>query len=507
MHLSRAQKEYRNQLVVESLKILHVLLTVAVFYVFWLLFRYHALFGMNKYGFRYNYFVALGFGILVFFFNRIYNAYLLGYTRIRVLIFSQFLSQFFSTGIIWLGVSIGWRKWHAPLIFIAALAIQLVLDVVWSYYANGLYCSLHPPKRTILIYRNELDKKRFGTIRGKPMERLYKIEEEFQYDGYSFQAIRHRLEGYEAVFVAGVHSRCRNGIAKYCKEENVVGFFLPHVGDVIMQEAKHIQSFDAPVLFVSRSRLKPEYRIAKRAFDIVASLSGLIVFSPLMLITAIAIKAYDGGPAFYKQVRLTEGGREFKIIKFRSMRVDAEKDGIARLSTGENDDRITAVGKVARKFRLDELPQLINILKGDMSVVGPRPERPEIAEQYYKFLPDFRLRLQVKAGLTGYAQVYGKYNTDPYEKLEFDLLYINDMSFLTDLQLFFATFGILFQSDSTEGIAIGQTTAVGENYTISSFEKRDNIVDYEDESLRSYDPPHAISPDKADHGQTEQRIQ
>ena len=142
----------------------------------------------------------------------------------------------------------------------------------------------------------------------------------------------------------------------------------------------------------------------------------------------------------------------FKIIKFRSMRVDAEKDGVARLSTGDKDDRITPVGRIVRKCRLDELPQLINILKGEMSFVGPRPERPEIAKQYYEKMPDFALRLQVKAGLTGYAQVYGKYNTDPYEKLEFDLLYINNMGILTDLELLFATAGILFVGESTKGV-------------------------------------------------------
>ena len=142
------------------------------------------------------------------------------------------------------------------------------------------------------------------------------------------------------------------------------------------------------------------------------------------------------------------------------MRVDAEKDGVARLSTGENDDRITLIGKIVRKCRLDELPQLINILKGEMSIVGPRPERPEIAEEYYKHIPDFRLRLQVKAGLTGYAQVYGKYSSDPYEKLEFDLMYINNMSILTDLELIFATASILFIGDSTKGIEIGSISAM-----------------------------------------------
>ena len=462
------------------LKLVHLCFSMLLFYVFWLLFRFGRLTNLPKYGFRYNYYVTIGYGIVLFFFLRTYNGYLLGYTRIRSLAFAQILSQFFSTGLIWLAACVAWKKWHAPWIFLPCLAIQVLFDAAWSYYASAYYFKVYPVKKTILIYRNELDKKRFGSIHGKPSERLYRIDEELRYDGYSFEEIRDRLNGYDAVFVAGVHSRCRNGIAKYCKEKGIVGFFLPHVGDVIMREAIHIQSFDAPVLFVTRSELKPEYAIAKRAFDIAASLCGIIVLAIPMLIVAAAIKAYDGGPAIYKQVRLTRGGKEFKIYKFRSMRVDAEKDGVARLSTGENDGRITPVGRVIRKIRADEFVQLFNILKGDMSFVGPRPERPEIAEQYYKFLPDFKLRLQVKAGLTGYAQVYGKYNTDPYEKLEFDLLYINKMSFITDLQLIFATFGILFKGESTEGVEQGQTTAVDETYEVPKLTK-EMAINYDDE--------------------------
>ena len=147
----------------------------------------------------------------------------------------------------------------------------------------------------------------------------------------------------------------------------------------------------------------------------------------------------DGGPAFYKQVRLTKDGKQFEILKFRSMRVDAEKDGVARLSTGDKDDRITKVGHIIRACRLDELPQLLNILKGDLSIVGPRPERPEIAAQYCEEMPEFALRLQAKAGLTGYAQVYGKYNTTPYDKLQMDLMYIAHPSLIEDLKIMLAT--------------------------------------------------------------------
>ena len=441
-------------------KSLHFLLSISLFFAFWLLFRYRGIPIGTETGFRYNYYILFGYAAALYFFNRTYNSFLLGYSRIRALVFAQFLSQGFALVLIYFVVSMGWDHFHNPLIFLPMLVAQLCLDALWSYFVSWYYYKQNARKKTILIYRNETDKRRFGSIYGKPSERIYHITDEFCFDGESFEEIREVLAGYDAIFVAGVGSRCRNGIVKYCKETNTPGFFLPHVGDVLMQAAVHIQSFDSPVLFVKRTELPPEYALLKRAFDIAASLLGIVIASPIMLVTAAAIRLYDRGPAIYRQTRLTKDGREFEIYKFRSMRVDAEKDGVARLSTGDADSRITPVGRLIRKCRIDELPQLVNILKNDMSFVGPRPERPEIAEQYYESMPDFQLRLQVKAGLTGYAQVYGKYNTDPYEKLEFDLMYINSMNVFTDLQLLFATFAILFHSESTEGVLEGQTTAI-----------------------------------------------
>ena len=433
------------------IKAIHLVLTVVVFFLSFLLFRYGSLIKMDPYGFRYNYFVAILYGALIVFFNRTYNAYLLGYTRIRLLVFGQVLSQIISIVLLYLMVSIAWNKFNNPIIFLPMLGIQLIIDLVWSYYGNFLFYKLSGKRKALLIYRNAIDKTRLGNIQGKPIERIYEIADELQFDG-SFSDLKDKLEGYDTVFVAGINSRCRNGLLKYCKEKSIQGFFLPHIGDTIMQDAKHVQAFDTPVLSVCRKELSPEFAFIKRVFDIVSSGIALIVLSPLILITSIAIKLFDGGPVFYRQTRLTRNGAEFKILKFRSMRVDAEKDGVARLSQGDNDDRITPIGKVVRRYRLDEIPQLWNILKGDMSVVGPRPERPEIAEMYYEKMPDFKLRLQVKAGLTGYAQVYGKYNTAPYEKLEFDLLYINNMSILVDLQLCFATLMTIFKKESTEGV-------------------------------------------------------
>ena len=433
------------------IKYFHTVVTLVVFACFWLRFRYPEGDWQVTKAFRYDIFVCLGFLALLAWFNKTYNSYTLGYFRIRQLVFSQSLSDFFSTAIIYFGVSVAWFRFQSPLLFFPMLILMGFWNCVWSFCANSYYYKLVRSYRTVVIYRNENDLRRFGDITGKPIERLFTIEKYIQYDGTDYFALEEKIREFDAIFVTGVNATLMNGLCKYCADNDVRGFFLPHLGDVIMCGAVHIKSFTTPVLSVRRATKPLEYLVVKRAFDILASFLALVVLSPLFLLTAVLIKVYDRGPVFYKQVRLTENGREFKIIKFRSMRVDAEKDGVARLSTGDRDPRITPVGRFIRACRLDELPQLINILKGDMSIVGPRPERPEIAREYEKYLPEFRLRLQVKAGLTGYAQVYGKYNTNPYEKLEFDLLYINQMNALVDLELMFNTVRILFSKESTEG--------------------------------------------------------
>ena len=199
-------------------------------------------------------------------------------------------------------------------------------------------------------------------------------------------------------------------------------------------------------------------RFFKRLMDIVISLVACIILSPIMLVIAIAIKAYDRGPVFYTQERITKDARPFQIIKFRSMIVESEEDG-ARLAKAD-DDRITPVGRILRRTHFDELPQLFNILKGDMSIVGPRPERREIFEKYEESIPEFKFRLKMKAGLTGYAQVYGQYNTVPYDKLKLDLTYIENYSFWLDIKLCFLTVKILFQKEKSEGVDDRQTTAL-----------------------------------------------
>lgn len=398
------------------------------------------------------------FSVLLF---RTYNAYDIALTEKAELVYSQCLSNVVAIGMTYVVTVISWREFLNPLPFVLLLCVQGVVNYAWTRVAAGQYQRCYVPLRTVVLCRSESDLRKLKGISG--FAEKFVVEQQIIVTDDDIHAILRQLEGYEAVFVLGIPATLRNGIVKYCIENQVQGYITPHVGDVIMKGATHMQMFSVPIVHVERKRPDPEYLLIKRAFDIFASLLGIVITCPFMLAVAIAIKLQDGGPVLYKQVRLTLNGREFEILKFRSMRVNAEKDGVARLAS-ENDDRITPVGKFIRACRLDELPQLFNILRGDMTIVGPRPERPEIAKQYEAHMPAFSLRLQVKAGLTGLAQVYGRYNTEPYEKLQMDLMYINNMSVIEDLKLMFATIKILFMKESTEGIGNGQVTAAFEEH-------------------------------------------
>ena len=319
---------------------------------------------------------------------------------------------------------------------------------------------LEKKQREIRFVLNELENTLSGQqslINQYDLERKFHVCEIVQVK----ECLEHldKLDDMETVFLSGIHSHDRNIILKYCIEKNVRVYVIPRVGDVLMSGATQVHLFHLPMLRIGRYEPNPEYLFFKRLFDLVMSVTGIVILSPIMLLTALAIKLYDRGPVFYAQTRLTKDGKEFNVLKFRSMKVNAEQDGVARLSSGDKDPRITPVGRIIRKCRVDELPQLFNVLKGDMTLVGPRPERPSIAAEYEEEMPEFRLRLQAKAGLTGYAQVYGKYNTTPYDKLLMDLMYISHPSLLEDLLIMFATVKILFMPESTEGVEEGQITA------------------------------------------------
>lgn len=403
--------------------------------------------------------VVLGaYVVLLLYTQHIYRATEVGMARVTALVMSQMLSNLISIGVVYLGVALYVRRMFNIIPLVLVGLVQLGIGIGWSIFANNQYYKKRRKPRTAIIYK---EKSQLQTLYETPyFHDKYDVCTLIENPGEDVLAVREKLDGCEVLFSIGIPATLTNGLSKICLEKHIVGYFMPRLGHIIMAGADYMSRFSVPMLRVQRAGGHSEYRFFKRAFDLFASLAGIVVASPIMLATAIAIWAEDRGPVFYRQIRLTKNGREFKILKFRSMTVNAEKDGIARLA-GKNDSRITKVGRFIRACRIDELPQLFNILMGDMSIVGPRPERPEIAKQYEETLPEFSLRLQVKAGLTGLAQVYGRYNTEPYHKLQMDLMYINEMSMLKDLQLILATIQILFMKESTQGIAQGQETALG----------------------------------------------
>lgn len=336
------------------------------------------------------------------------------------------------------------------------LFVTEVINIVLTILFTKIYSRLIPPYKMLMIYGDYENNLKLKIDRRKDK---YLIEEEI-YVGEDEAIIKGKILEYDAVVLNDIPSDKRKDILKFCFERNKRVYFVPKISDIFVKGATELKLFDTPVFLCRNMQLSYEQMFIKRLMDIVLSSILLIVASPFMIITWIAIKMEDGGNAFYSQERCTINGKRFKVHKFRSMRTDAEKNGVQLAK--ENDSRITKVGAFIRKTRIDELPQLFNILKGDMSFVGPRPERPEFVEEYSKTVPEFSYRMKVKAGLTGYAQVYGKYNTTFLDKLKMDLLYIEKYSVLMDVQIILMTIRVVFMKESTEGFDKKQANAMSQ---------------------------------------------
>jgi len=324
--------------------------------------------------------------------------------------------------------------------------IQTIICCLVCLPMIDIYRKVFPPLRIIEIYgdytNNLVSKINAIKYKYSVVDRISCHEDE--------KVIRERIRAYDAVLLNDLPAHEENRCLKICFEAHRRVYFVPKISDILVKNSEELNLIDAPLFLNRNNGIGPIQRFVKRFFDIFLSLFTLIVFSPIFIIVAAAIHLEDGGPVFFKQERVTIGEKRFMILKFRSMIVDAEKDGRPH-PAGEKDDRITKVGRIIRACRVDELPQLINILKGDMSIVGPRPERWEHVVKYSEDIPEFNFRHSVKGGLTGYAQVYGKYNTTALDKLKLDLLYITNFSILLDLQIIFETVKILVQKESTEG--------------------------------------------------------
>jgi len=406
-----------------------------------------------------NLLIVFSYVIFVCVFMQLWGGFKLGYQKLINVIVSQILAvlSFNVLAYIQIILMIGTID-HLERVFFSMLCLSgldILSCIVLSVIFINIYVRLFPAHRVLQIngdYENYLSQK----IRDR--DDKYKICEEISIHE-AWDVLVDKIAQYDTVLLNDIPSVEKNRILKYCFDHSIRVYFTPKISDIIVKGTQVINLFDSPLLLCKNIGLNFEQRLAKRTMDILISLVGLILASPIMLITAICIKIDDGGPVFYKQERCTINGRVFSIYKFRSMIVDAEKDGKSRPAT-EGDDRITKVGHFIRKTRIDELPQLINILVGDMSFVGPRPERLEHVEKYCKEIPEFAYRLKMKGGLTGYAQVYGRYNTTAYDKLKMDLLYIVNYSLLMDIQIIFETVKILFQKESTQGFSEQQMEKV-----------------------------------------------
>lgn len=392
------------------------------------------------------------YAVLVWLFVKNSDGFRFGNLKISELGIAQWIGLAIVNVITYLQLCLIGNKMINPLPIILLMFIDMVVAVVFVFIYNNIYKKVYPPHNMLMIFGN--DNAVGMKIKMDTLKQKYKVEKLIS-AGEGLEKICEEIPKYESVIINDVEAELRNDILKFCYTNGIRTYVVPKITDIIMRGATPVTAFDTPMLLVKGTGLNIGQRFLKRAMDIAISLVGLIVASPVMLVIALAIKLEDKGPVFYKQKRVTLNGKEFDILKFRSMIVNAEKDGRSIPATGR-DPRITKVGNIIRALRIDELPQIINILKGDMSVVGPRPERVEHVEKYSEEIKEFPYRLKVKGGLTGYAQIYGKYNTNAYDKLRLDLMYIENYSIFLDIRLIILTVRILLSKESTEGFDVAQ---------------------------------------------------
>lgn len=370
-----------------------------------------------------------------------------GHRKLQEVIIAQWISVFLVNFVTYFQLCLIGNKMLSPVPIIVLTGIDVLITIILPFVFTAVYHQMYVPKDMLMVFGNE----KAVDLKFKMDERpdKYVITKVISYEA-GYAAIREEIKKHDAVIINDVPSEVRNDILKYCYLHEVRTYVVPKISDIIQRGGKEITLFDTPLYLVKGRGLNPAQRFCKRALDIFLCLIALIPGLPIMGVIALAIKIEDKGPVFYRQARVTRGGRVFDILKFRSMIVDAEKDGKPMPAT-DHDPRITKVGNIIRAKRMDELPQILNILKGDMSWVGPRPERTEHVEMYMKEIPEFAFRSKVKGGLTGYAQIYGRYNTTAYDKLRLDLMYIENYSFFLDLKLILMTVQIMFKKESTAG--------------------------------------------------------
>lgn len=457
--------EFRKSIMLGQ-KCVFLAASIAVFY--WVYWHYYY---EATYFYKGNYVFLLLYSVIYFIFLQTYGALRIGRVRVGDLVFSNVLALTLTNGIAYFVMSLIARAMLNPIPTLVSVGVQGIVG--YAFFAAGarLYRRLYPPVATLLVTAGAPHDAEMAVKFQKARSQYDICAKVSMEEGLA--AVQAQIDGYHAVVLGSIDAAQRARLVGYCFEKRKQFFILPNMQDIILNNAAQFLVGDGIAYQCESVSFRPDQLAVKRLMDIGVSLIGLIVTSPVLLLTALAIKLYDGGDVFYKQTRLTRNGKEFQLIKFRSMVMDAEKKTGAVLAS-QKDSRITPIGKIIRATRIDELPQFLNILKGDMSLVGPRPERPEMFREICKDFPQFSYRLKVKAGLTGYAQLYGRYNTAFEDKVRLDLLYIQRASLLLDLQLLFYTVKILFMKESTEGV---EDKAKGASLTQTDYEDAKSVTD------------------------------
>ncbi len=393
--------------------------------------------------------------LIYYAFGRLYHAFKIQSSRISELMLSQFFAIGISDFILYLMCYMIHMRFARLIPGLFAAVVQLTGTFVLLKINKSYYAKYIPAQSTIVIYGAKKERQRESHIETSVEEFIDKLNakhanlfdiQEIYPDTYEYSELMKRIALFDTVILCHVSQKLKSKILAVCAGNGKHVYVTPRIEDIMLMNYEYRYMIDTPLLESAAG--SSAYKL-KRFFDIGISLLMLFIFFPFMLIIAVCIKLEDGGPVFYRQKRVTINGREFDILKFRSMVTDAEKRGCKPAAV--KDRRITRTGRVIRAVRLDEIPQLLNILMGDMSIVGPRPERVEHVQKYTEKLPEFAYRLRVRGGLTGYAQVYGKYNTSAEDKLKLDLMYIEKQSLLLDLQLILLTVKVMFLAESAEG--------------------------------------------------------
>lgn len=442
--MNRKKSEERKHLIRKIEAVFQVTVFTVLYYLTWLFSYQDVTFpylGRGKY-------VLMGiYAVLMFILFHYSDGFNYGHSKLGDITVSQCISIFLVNFITYWQLSLISNVMVAIIPMLLLTIFDIILCMGCCCLFNKVYHKYHTPRDMVMIYgtENALELEEKMSVRHDKYHITSSISVE-----EGLERICQEIGKHEAVLLNDVPAQIRNDILKYCYTNEVRLYTTPKLSDIVISGAEKINTFDTPLLLIKGTGLSLEQRFLKRAMDIVICSVAMIVAAPVMLVVAVAIKLEDGGPVFFKQERVTIDGKRFDILKFRSMIVDAEKSGQVIPAT-DRDPRITKVGNIIRATRIDELPQIINILKGEMSIVGPRPERIEHVEKYQEAIPEFVYRTKVKGGLTGYAQIYGKYNTSPYDKLRLDLTYIEEYSILLDIKLILMTLQIMVRKESTEG--------------------------------------------------------